>query len=106
MGQSSNRTGARVAAEIVRREIEMRSKRQDKQRGNRRRLTVLVTAGTKLSMAARLVNEAINDIEGSGLLPLESVKKIALDVAVYVRRITSAVELIPLTGEIDEFDVR
>ena len=104
IGQPSKRTGARVAAEIVRREIETRSSRQGEQGDNRGRLTALVTASTKLSMAARLVNEAIDEIEGSGLLPLEGVKKIALDVVAYVRRITSALELIPLTKKVDGSD--
>ena len=106
MGQPSRRTGARVAAEIVRREIETRSSRQGGQGDNRQRLTALVTAGTKLSMAARLVNEAVDEIEGSGLLPLDGAKKIALDVVAYVRRITSAIELIPLTEEVNGSDAR
>jgi hypothetical protein len=57
-------------------------------------------------MAARLVNEAVDEIEGSGLLPLDSAKKIALDVVAYVRRVTSAIELIPLTEEVNGFDAR
>lgn len=106
MGQTSKCTGARVAAKIVQWEIEKRSSQHGEQGNNRRRLTALITAGTKLSMAARLVNEAVEEIEGSGLLPLESVKKIALDVVAYVRRITFAIELIPLTKEVDESDAR
>lgn len=102
MGRSSKRTGARVAAEIVLREVEAQSRPQGGE--NRRRLVMLVTADTKLHMAARLVNEVIDDVAGSGILPPEEVQKIGLDMTAYLRRVASAVELIFLTKESDEHD--
>lgn len=66
---------------------------------NRRRLTALVVAGTKLDAASRLVKEATVDIASSGLLPVEAreeARKIAADIDEYVqRRITSTIEHIP-----------
>lgn len=88
-------TGARVAVEIVLREVEARARPQEWSGGNRRCLTALVSAGTKLDIAARLVREAIVDVAGSRLLPLEEAQKIPLDIAMYLRRVTSAIEMIP-----------
>lgn len=66
---------------------------------NRRRLTALITAGTKLDAASRLVKEATIDVATSGLLPVEvreEARKIATDIDEYVqRRITTTIELIP-----------
>lgn len=62
---------------------------------NRQRLTALVAAGTKLEAAARLVKEAIRDVDSSGLLPLEYVQKIADDIDAYGQRVTSAIRMIP-----------
>ena len=62
---------------------------------NRRRLTALVAAGTKLDDASRLAKEATIDIASSGLLPREHVQKIAAEIDAYVQRITSAIEHIP-----------
>lgn len=95
MGERMKCTGARVAAEIVLREVEARARPQEGSGGNRRCLTALVSAGAKLDIAARLVREAIVDVAGSGLLPLEEAQKIPLDIAMYLRRVTYAIELIP-----------
>lgn len=65
-------------------------------KGNRQRLTVLVAAGTKLDIAARLVKEAIDDVAGSGLLPLEEAQKIVVDLDAYLQRVISALDIIPL----------
>ena len=66
---------------------------------NRRRLTALVAAGTKLDAASRLVKEATIDIASSGLIPVEvreEAQKIAAEIDTYInRRITSAIEHIP-----------
>lgn len=66
---------------------------------NRRRLTALITAGTKLDAASRLVKEATIDVAASGLLPVEvreEAQKIAADLDAYIqRRITSTIEHIP-----------
>lgn len=96
IGQRVKCTGARVAAEIVLREVEARSRpHEEGLGGNRRCLTALVAAGAKLDIAASLVREAIVDVAGSGLLPLEEAQKIPLDIATYLQRVTSAIELIP-----------
>jgi hypothetical protein len=66
---------------------------------NRRRLTALVAAGTKLDAASRLAKEAMVDIASTGLLPVEvreELQKIAADIDSYIqRRITSTIEHIP-----------
>ena len=62
---------------------------------NRRHLTALVAAGTKLDAASRLAKEATVDIARCGLLPREYVQKIAANIDSYVQRIASAIELIP-----------
>ena len=64
---------------------------------NRRRLTALVAAGTKLDAAARLVKEATIDIASSGLLPDEYVENIATDIDACIRRINTALDEIPST---------
>jgi hypothetical protein len=95
-GRRMKCTGARAAALIVLREIEDRSRPQEEGSGrNRHCLTTLVAAGAKLDIAARLVREAIAAVAGSGLLPLEEAKKIPLDIDAYLRRVSSAIELIP-----------
>jgi hypothetical protein len=96
IGQPSNRTGARVAAEIVLREVAARS--MPGEAGcdeNRRRLTGLIVAETKLDVAMRLVREALVEIGGSGLLPSEGAQGIVLDIERYLRRVTLAITLIP-----------
>lgn len=66
---------------------------------HRRRLTALITAGTKLDAASRLVKEATVDVATSGLLPVEvreEARKIAADLDEYIqRRITTTIEHIP-----------
>lgn len=62
---------------------------------NRQHLTALVAAGTKLEAAARLVKEAVLDVESTGLLPLECPQNIVDDINAYERQVTSAIELIP-----------
>ncbi len=62
---------------------------------NRHRMIALVAAGTKLDAAARLAKEAAIEIRLSGLLPLEDMQKIVNDIDTYLRRVTSAIELIP-----------
>ena len=65
---------------------------------DRRRLTALVAAGTKLDAASRLVKEATVDIASAGLLPVEvreEAQKIAADLDYILRRITSTIEHIP-----------
>ena len=64
---------------------------------NRRRLTALVAAGTKLDAASRLVKEATIDIASSGLLPREHVQKIAAEIDAYIQRVATTIELIPST---------
>lgn len=65
---------------------------------NRRRLTALVTARTKLAAASRLIKEATIDLAPSGL-PVEvseDARKIAAVIdALIEQRITSAIEHIP-----------
>lgn len=66
---------------------------------NRRRLTALVVAATKLDVAAALVKEATVNIAASGLFPVEvreEAQKIAAEIDAYVqRRIASTIEFIP-----------
>ena len=66
---------------------------------NRRRLTALVAAGTKLDAASRLAKEATIDI--AGLFPVEvreELQQIAAKIDTYIqRRLTTAIELIPPT---------
>jgi hypothetical protein len=62
---------------------------------NRRRLTALVAAGTKLDAASRLAKEATIDVFSSGLRPPEQVQLITAEIDAYIRRITSAIEMIP-----------
>lgn len=68
---------------------------------NRRRLTALVAASTKLDAASRLVKEATIDIASSGLLQrecehvLKTAVEIDADVQRLVQRLTSAIEQIP-----------
>jgi hypothetical protein len=96
IGQSTNRTGARVAAQIVLREVAARSMpREDGCDENRRRLTGLVVAGTKLDVAMRLVREALVEIGDTELLPSEGAQGIVLDIEKYLRRVTMAITLIP-----------
>lgn len=61
---------------------------------NRRRLTALVAAGTKLDAAARLVREATIDVARSGL-PREAMQQIAAEIAAYGERLTFAIKEIP-----------
>lgn len=96
IGQPTNRTGARVAAEIVLREVAGRSMPGEAGGDeNRRRLTGLVVAGTKLDVAMRLVREALVEIGGTGLLPPEGSQEIVLAIEKYLQRVTSAITLIP-----------
>ena len=62
---------------------------------SRQHLTALVAAGTKLETAVQLVIEAVLDVESTGLLPLEYPQNIVDDIDAYVRRVISAIELIP-----------
>lgn len=62
---------------------------------NRKRLTTLVAAGTKLDAAARLLREAAIDIESTGLLPREFAYNSSTDVDVLVQRVVHAIDLIP-----------
>ena len=68
---------------------------------NRRRLTALVAASTKLAAASRLAKEATIDIAASGLpqRECEYVLKIAVeidtDIQRLTQRLTSAIEHIP-----------
>lgn len=65
---------------------------------NRRGLTALIAAGTKLDAASRLVKEATVDIGSSGLFPVEvreDVRQIAAEIDANIQRITSTIELIP-----------
>ena len=66
---------------------------------NRRHLTALVTAGTKLDIASRLAKEAIVDIAMSALLPVEvreELQQIAATIDSYIqRRIVATINLIP-----------
>lgn len=69
---------------------------------NRTRLIALVAASTKLEAAAQLAKEAASDVASTSLLPLEYVQDIGDDIRAcvrriddYVRRVTSAIELIP-----------
>ena len=66
--------------------------------GNRRRLTALISAGTKLDAASRLAKEATVDIAGQ--LPVETrerVQKIAAEIDAFVERLAFAIEEIPST---------
>ena len=92
LGQSSKRTGARVAAEIVLRAVGAQAKGLLEDRS---RLVGLIAAGTKLDIAARLVKEALGDVTDSGLLPLEEIQKISLALDMCLRRVTSVVEALP-----------
>jgi hypothetical protein len=62
---------------------------------NRRRLTTLVAAGTKLDAAARLVKEATLDVAHSGLLPREDIQDITAAIAAYLQRVNSAIKQVP-----------
>lgn len=65
---------------------------------NRKRLTALVAACTKLVTASRLVKEATVDVASSGLFPValrESLLKVASKIDVLVGRVTLVVEKIP-----------
>jgi hypothetical protein len=65
---------------------------------NRKRLTALVTACTKLATASRLVREATIDVASSGLFPAalrESLQEVASKIDVLVGRVTIVVEKIP-----------
>jgi hypothetical protein len=68
---------------------------------NRRRLTALVAAGTKLDAASRLAKEATVDIAITGLFPVEvreELQQIAAKIDAYIQRcLTTAIELIPST---------
>ena len=67
---------------------------------NRRRLTALVAAGTKLDTASRLAKEATIDIANSGRLPAEArehVQKIAAQIDAFVERLAAAIQEIPST---------
>ena len=66
---------------------------------NRRRLTALVAAGTKLDATSRLAKEATIDIASSGL-PVgtrERVQKIAAEIDAVVERLAFAIQEIPST---------
>ena len=66
---------------------------------NRRRLTALVTAGTKLDVASRLTKEATVDLASSGL-PVEArerVQKVATEIDAFVERLAFAIQEIPST---------
>ena len=62
---------------------------------NRRRLTALVAAGTKLAAAANLVKEATIDLARAGLLPREPMQEVAATIDGYVQRVSRAIETIP-----------
>lgn len=65
---------------------------------NRKRLTALVAACTKLVTASRLIKEATIDVAASGLFPValrESLRDVAAKIDVLVGRITIVVEKIP-----------
>ncbi len=65
---------------------------------NRHRLTALVTAGTKLDIASRLIREATTSIASSGLRPAvcEEAQQIATIIDEYIqRRILSTIDHIP-----------
>jgi hypothetical protein len=65
---------------------------------NRKRLTALVAACTKLVTASRLVKESTVDIAASGLFPAalrESLRDVAAKIDVLVGRVTIVVEKIP-----------
>jgi len=64
---------------------------------DRRRLTILVTASTKLATAASLVREATVDVARSGLYGpdlRESMRAIAADVDALFERLSTAVDQI------------
>lgn len=65
---------------------------------NRRRLTTLVAAGTKLDAASRLAKEATVDVAASGLFPVkvrEEVIKIATEIDALVARLMLVTARIP-----------
>lgn len=62
---------------------------------NRRRLTALIAASTKLDAALHLTKEADREIAASGLLPREDLQEIATDLDRYLRRIHIVFEKIP-----------
>ena len=66
---------------------------------NRKKLTTLVAAGTKLRAASSLAKKATVEIAVTGLLPVEvreELQKIAADIDTYIqRRINSTIEHIP-----------
>jgi len=64
---------------------------------NRRRLTALVAAVTKLDAASRLAKEATIDIASSGLFPREHVQKIAAEIDSIVELLALIIERIPST---------
>lgn len=64
-------------------------------RENRRRLTALVTARTKLEAASQLAEEAAGAVESSGLLAHEHAREVVVNIDALIRRITSAIGLIP-----------
>jgi hypothetical protein len=66
---------------------------------NRRRLTALVAAGTKLTAAANLVKEATVDLARAGLLPREPMQEVAATIDGYVQRVTLVIEKIPSRGD-------
>lgn len=61
---------------------------------NRRRLSALMSAGTKLDAASRLAKEATVDLASAGL-PREHVRQIADEIDAYILRISSALDEIP-----------
>ena len=65
---------------------------------NRRRLTALVTASTKLDTASRLAKESAVGIASSGLFPVEVreyVQKTAAALDAHVARIAAVIQEIP-----------
>lgn len=63
---------------------------------NRRRLSALVSAGTKLDAAARLVKEASVDLAITGL-PREPLRQIAETIETRMLRIADALNEVPST---------
>lgn len=62
---------------------------------NRKRLTALIAASTKLDAAARLAKEATIDLARAGLIPRDPVQKIAAEIDAVIERIALVIERIP-----------